>query len=91
MVPYGYAYIGHNIPHTQNFCGVNLANRDLFAILFLANTHRYTIGINYVLHAAYSRSYSSPTASTCMVCQNFSSQNFPVYDIVEQVHVLIEN
>ena len=52
---------------------VNLANRDLFAKIFL---HRYTeMYLAYALTVAYSPNFSSPIAFTCMVCQNFSPPN----------------
>ena len=48
-----------------------LANRELFAKIFLTNTHRYTkMYLAYALTVAYSPNFSLPIAFTYMVCQN---------------------
>ena len=47
---------------------MNLANRELFAKIFLTNIHT-KMYLAYALNLAYPPSFSLPIAFACMVCQ----------------------
>ena len=61
----------------------NLANHELITNFFLTNIHRYTENVfgTYMhwLKLTYSPNFFLPIAFTCMICQNYPYQNFPVY------------
>ena len=65
----------------------NMVNRELFAKLFLLQYSKKMYLAHTLTVVAYSPSFSSPTAFTCMVHQNFPCQNFPVYHMCLHVYV----
>ena len=76
--------LNHDIQYMGKiWCGkklTNLANRELFAKIFLTSINRYTeMYLAYALTVAYSPKFSSPIAFTCKVHQYFPCQIFSIY------------
>ena len=76
-------YIHHRLytVRGKNLEVANLANNVQFAKNFLANCNSYKYSeITEDLVPADSPKFSSPFASSVMIRQNYSLQNFPTYD-----------
>ena len=65
----------------------NLENHEPFAKIFLADT--WKIYMANVLTVAFLPNFSLPIVFTCVVCQNFPYQIFPMYGIAIATSYLI--